>query len=158
MPTEIERKFLVRKSDWDYFDKGKGSLYRQGYLLSEAGKTIRVRVTETEGFLTIKGKTTGFSKPEYEYAIPKNEAEELLHQFCSAVVSKIRYKVYFKGKLWEVDEFLGDNEGLLIAEIELTHEEESFDVPHWVEKEVTAEKRYSNSSLSRFPFKYWVGN
>ncbi len=155
MPIEIERKFLVNHEKWDNLVKPIGHHYRQGYLVAEAGKTIRVRVTDVSGYITIKGAMVGVSRSEFEYEIPKEEAEELLDRFAVSELSKIRYKIEFAGKLWEVDEFLGKNSGLLMAEIELTSEEEEFQRPDWIEEEVTADKRYYNSYLSVNPFGKW---
>lgn len=155
MPIEIERKFLVNKKAWEATAKSEGEAYRQGYLLTEAAKTIRVRLTPSKGFLTIKGKSEGASRLEYEYEIPQEEAKELLDNFASSELSKDRFKLAFKGKLWEVDVFHGKNEGLTVAEIELESEEESFEIPEWISKEVTGEHKYFNSSLTLKPFKSW---
>lgn len=158
MSIEIERKFLVNRPKWDKLDKSHGNRYRQGYLVAEEGMTIRVRVTDDCGYITIKGKTVGASRPEYEYKIPKGEANELLDRFAVSELSKIRYKVEFEGKLWEVDQFLGENSGLLMAEIELASEEEEFQRPDWIETEVTDDKRYYNSYLSKNPFDKWIND
>lgn len=156
MGIEIERKFLVNKDAWSKI-KANGILYRQGYLLREEGKSIRVRIVEGDkGYLTIKGKTNRFSRPEYEYPLPAQDAEELLQRFCSAVIEKKRYKITVNNKQWEVDEFLEDNEGLLVAELELSDENEAFQLPDWIEKEVTNDTRYYNSQLSVNPFKNWT--
>ncbi len=155
MPIEIERKFLVNRNLWGKIAKHQGIHYRQGYLVAEAGKTIRVRVTDLYGYITIKGASTEMSRSEFEYKIPKGDAEELLNLFAVSELSKIRYKIEYAGKLWEVDEFLGDNSGLLMAEIELTSEEEEFQLPEWIEAEVTGDKRYYNSYLSQNPFNTW---
>jgi CYTH domain-containing protein len=155
MGIEIERKFLVNKEKWSQVVKEKKSLYRQGYIVSDPGKTIRVRLTDNSAFLTIKGLTVGASRAEYEYAIPIEDAQQLLDGFCDAVVSKTRNFISYDSWLWEVDEFLGDNEGLIIAEIELDAEDESFTLPDWVGEEVTSEKKYSNSNLARNPYKNW---
>ena len=155
MGIEIERKFLVNKEKWDQVVKEKQSLYRQGYIVSDPEKTIRVRLTDKDAFLTIKGLSVGISRTEFEYSIPVDEAQQLLDGFCDSVVSKIRYFITYDNKLWEVDEFLGDNEGLMVAEIELESEEETFSLPEWVGKEVTSEKKYSNSNLAKRPYKDW---
>jgi len=153
--VEIERKYLVHIEKWNRIDKGKKHFYRQGYLLTDPAKTIRVRVTGESGFITIKGKSVGASRQEYEYVIPKQDAIELLNQFCSSDVSKFRYIIPFAGKVWEVDEFLGANEGLIVAEIELSTEDEKFETPEWISKEVTGIEKYYNSNLSKRPFKEW---
>jgi CYTH domain-containing protein len=155
MGIEIERKFLVNKEKWRRIVKEKKSFYRQGYIVSDPEKTIRVRLTDTAGYITIKGLSVGASRPEFEYSIPKADATELLDNFCESEVSKIRYFITYDNKLWEVDEFAGDNEGLIVAEIELSSEDETFSVPDWIDKEVTADKRYSNSNLSLNPYKNW---
>lgn len=155
MPLEIERKYLVNKEIWQETKKPKGMFFRQGYLLTDPNKTIRVRVTDTKSYLTIKGLSIGATRPEFEYEIPKDEAEQLLDMFAISDLTKIRYKVLFNNKLWEVDEFLGNNMGLIVAEIELESEDEAFDLPNWVEKEVTGENEYYNSNLSLFPYKNW---
>lgn len=155
MGREIERKYLVNKNKWQLLDKPQGQLYRQGYLLTDPYKTIRVRQTEDKGFLTIKGLTIGATRSEYEYEIPLDEAKELLDQFSIAELSKIRYKISLDGKIWEVDEFLGENIGLIIAEIELSSEDEVFNIPEWLEKEVTSEEKYYNSNLTIDPYKNW---
>jgi adenylate cyclase len=155
MGIEIERKFLVNKEKWNQVIKEKKAFFRQGYIVSDAVKTIRVRLTEETGYLTIKGPAVGLSRPEYEYSIPKEDAQELLKSFCNSEVSKIRYFIGHNNKLWEVDEFLGQNEGLIVAEIELASADESFSIPDWIDKEVTAEKKYSNSNLAINPYRNW---
>lgn len=155
MGLEIERKFLVNPAKWAAAEKPKREFYRQGYMLTDPNKTIRVRATDTKGFLTIKGKTEGATRAEFEYEIPKEEAIQLLNMFAVSDLTKYRYKVIFAEKLWEVDVFLGENEGLIVAEIELSSEREMFDLPDWAAEEVTAEKKYYNSNLSTVPFKQW---
>ena len=155
MAIEIERKFLINVAKWKVAAKDKGTYYKQGYLLIEPGKTIRVRVSDLQGFITIKGPAAGASRPEFEYEIPLADAEELLKKFCLSVISKIRYNIYYLGKQWEVDEFLDENEGLMVAEIELSSEDEAIDLPGWIENEVTGEEKYYNSNLSRNPYKTW---
>jgi CYTH domain-containing protein len=155
MGVEIERKFLVKKEKWGLIVKEEKSFYRQGYIVSDPEKTIRVRLTDSTGYLTIKGLTVGAARPEFEYPIPKEEAQQLLDNFCESELSKIRYFITYDNKLWEVDEFLGSNEGLIVAEIELTGENESFSLPDWIDKEVTNDKKYSNSNLAINPYKNW---
>ena len=156
MGKEIERKFLIDQQKWDNLNKPEGKLFRQGYLLTDKDKTIRVRATETKGFLTIKGQTIGATRLEYEYEIPVTEATELLDNFAVSELSKTRYEIKFNDKLWEVDVFSGDNLGLIVAEIELESEDETFDLPDWVSTEVTEEAKYYNSNLTVKPFKDWV--
>ena len=155
MGKEIERKYLVDKEKWDFISKPSGQIYRQGYLLTDPAKTIRIRSTEQAGFLTIKGISIGATRQEYEYEIPLTDSKELLDNFSVSELSKIRYKISFGNKLWEIDEFLDDNFGLIIAEIELTSEDETFDIPEWIEKEVTGEEKYYNSNLTILPYKKW---
>jgi len=152
---EIERKFLVDPEKWNRQVKPDGVLIHQGYLSHNDGLTIRIRIAGDLGFLTIKGETTGISRMEYEYPIPVKDAHVLLDQHCKHSLVKIRYTLEACGKQWEVDEFLGYNEGLLMAEIELSSETEVFDLPEWIEKEVSGDDRYNNSSLSKRPFTQW---
>jgi adenylate cyclase len=155
MGIEIERKFLVDHKLWNQLSKPKGVNFSQGYILKQEAKTIRIRVTDEDGFITIKGKSVGFSRSEFEYTIPIGEAKQLLADFCEAVVIKIRYRIDFEGKVWEVDVFSGENEGLIVAEIELDDAKEIFNKPGWVGQEVTDDVRYYNSNLSEHPFKKW---
>lgn len=155
MAKEIERKFLLDTAQWQQVEKPAGEHFRQGYLVTDPQKTIRVRLTDTTGYLTIKGISTGATRLEYEYEIPAGEARELLDNFAISELSKIRYKITFQNKIWEVDEFLGANKGLFVAEIELQSEDEPFDLPSWVTKEVTGEEKYYNSNLTTHPYKNW---
>lgn len=155
MAQEIERKFLINLSEWEKLSKPKGKHFRQGYILTDPAKTIRVRKTETSGWLTIKGISVGASRLEYEYEIPLAEAEELLDNFSENELEKVRHEIVYANKLWEVDVFLGDNEGLIVAEIELESEDEDFEIPEWITEEVTHEKKYYNSNLTKYPFKDW---
>jgi adenylate cyclase len=155
MGVEIERKFLVDHEKWQQLTKPEGTHYRQGYLLDDDKRTIRVRLAGEHGFITIKGTTTGITRKEFEYKIPANEAVELLDSFAESEVEKIRYCITIAGKLWEVDEFLADNAGLIMAEIELQHEDEAFENPGWITHEVSDDERYYNSNLSKNPFKKW---
>jgi adenylate cyclase len=151
--VEIERKFLIDTELWKPTVKGIKII--QGYLSIDAEKVIRVRVADEQGFLTIKGKAKGIVRPEFEYEIPKNEAEILLSMCNGLVVEKYRFKEIFMGMLWEVDVFEGKNKGLFLAEIELEHEGQEFDLPGWVGEEVTFDFHYYNSWLARNPFKDW---
>lgn len=155
MGQEIERKYLVDEIKWQQMDKPRGQRYRQGYLSTDPNKTIRIRQTTEKGFLTIKGLSIGAARHEYEYEIPFDEAKELLDKFSISELSKIRYKIFIDNKIWEVDEFFGDNIGLIIAEIELSSEDENFDIPAWIDKEVTGQEKYYNSNLTIEPYKYW---
>ncbi len=155
MAVEIERKFLVDHEKWQALVMPDAMHFRQGYIFSDEKKTIRIRVTDTEAFITIKGTTSGFSRSEFEYTIPTADGIQLLDNFAVSELEKYRYNINYAGKLWEVDEFLGDNKGLLMAEIELDSEDEKFELPPWVAIEVTGDKRYYNSFLSVNPFKSW---
>lgn len=155
MGKEIERKFLVDLEKWNTLSKPAGHHYRQGYILTDPNKTIRVRLTDMNGYLTIKGNSSGASRLEFEYEIPKEEAKELLDNFSESELSKTRYTIEFAQKLWEIDVFEGDNEGLIVAEIELESEEETFEKPDWVAQEVTEEEKYYNANLTKQPFKNW---
>ena len=155
MAIEIERKFLVDKEKWQQLEKPVPMHLRQGYIFSDENKTIRIRVADDQAFITIKGSTTGMSRSEFEYTIPANEGVQLLDNFAVSELEKYRYNITFAGKLWEVDVFLGENQGLLVAEIELDNEDEEFELPLWVTTEVTGDKRYYNSKLSTHPFKNW---
>jgi len=155
MGIEIERKFLVDEKKWGRVAKPPGTFYRQGYLVNEKTRTIRVRVSDKLGFLTIKGTTSGISRKEFEYEIPAKEAIELLDSFASSEIEKTRYCINIDDKTWEVDVFSGDNAGLIVAEIELQHEGEVFTPPDWIAAEVSHDERYYNSNLSLNPFKNW---
>jgi adenylate cyclase len=155
MGLEIERKYLINLAEWQLVEKPYGNSLRQGYMVKEPGKTVRIRITNQQSFITIKGKSKGATRAEYEYEIPRSDAEELLIGFCEDIITKIRYDIEFAGKTWEVDVFFGDNAGLIIAEIELKSEDEAFEKPTWVGQEVTHDKRYFNSNLSVHPYTKW---
>ncbi len=155
MGVEIERKFLVDHEKWQQVVKPIGTHYRQGYLLNDDHRTIRVRVTDQQGFITLKGAASGITRKEYEYKIPVADGIELLDGFAVSEVEKTRYRIEFAGKLWEVDEFSGSNAGLIVAEIELQNENEEFEKPAWITNEVSDDDRYYNSSLSVHPFREW---
>lgn len=155
MPTEIERKFLVIDGAWRA-QAHRRQLYRQGYLASGSQCSVRVRVGGEQAWLGLKGRVRGASRLEYEYSIPVGEANEILDQLCdSGLVEKIRHWVCFAGHEWEVDEFLGANAGLVMAELELDREDEEFERPPWLGLEVTHDLRYYNSSLAVHPFNSW---
>ena len=146
MGKEIERKFLVKGSTFKKL--AKPEYYRQAYFNTNPDFTIRIRITDDKAFLTIKGKTYNATRLEYEYEIPIADAEEMIEKFCrKPQIEKNRYKINFKGFLWEVDEFLGKNKGLVIAEIELTDPAEKFAKPGWVGEEVTGNPDYYNVNL-----------
>jgi CYTH domain-containing protein len=154
MGLEIEKKYLVKDTSWK--QQAKGVHYRQGYLSSNPERTVRVRTLENKAFLTIKGISAGAVRSEYEYEIPFTEALELLTQLCEKpIIEKIRYKITYKGLIWEVDEFSGENQGLLVAEVELTNEQQEIELPPWVGEEVTTDTRYYNANLIKHPFTKW---
>ena len=154
MPVEIERKFLVKGDSWR--NLATGSFYRQGYISLAPERIVRVRTIENKGFLTIKGVTKGFSRAEYEYEIPLHDANEMLDQLCERpLIEKNRYKIEYKGLVWEVDDFLGDNQGLILAEVELIEENQEIALPGWIGEEVTGDPRYYNASLVKYPFNKW---
>jgi CYTH domain-containing protein len=151
---ETERKFLVTSTEWKR--NSEGVLYRQGYLSTEPGRTVRVRLEGNRGKLTIKGKKESGSGDEYEYDIPGNDAAYIIDNLClKPIIEKIRYKVDFKGYTWEVDEFLKENKGLVIAEIELESPFQEFEKPAWVGEDVTEDQRYKNANLVKKPFMEW---
>lgn len=156
MKQEIERKFLVRGDGWRSA-AGAGISCRQGYISTESsGATVRVRLMDGQGFLTIKGRTQGISRPEMEYEIPTADAEYMLTHFCDGgVVEKVRYFIRTGSLCWEVDEFSGANEGLVVAEIELENESQPFEKPEWLGPEVSHDRRYTNAALARTPFARW---
>ncbi len=155
MGKEIERKYLVHQDRWDAHLKGSGIPYQQGYLLNTAEKIVRVRTAGSKGFITIKGPVSGITRTEFEYDIPLQDAQDLLQQFCESVIHKIRHTLEHDGKAWEVDVFQGNNEGLIVSEIELQSEDEIVVLPNWVDKEVSDDPRYFNSYLAEHPFKEW---
>jgi adenylate cyclase len=154
MGVEIERKFLVHGTEWQ---AGLlGIEYRQGYLNVDPDRTVRVRLAGDQGYLTIKGTSTGASRLEFEYSIPADEAVQLLELLCrKPLIEKIRYRVPHAGQTWDVDEFFGDNRGLVLAEIELDYEGQTFELPPWVGQEVTADTRFYNACLAERPLVCW---
>ena len=156
MSLEIERKFLVKNDDFKkvYYQK---TAIKQGYLNSDKNRTVRIRITDDKAFITIKGKSnkTGTSRFEWEKEISISEAEQLLLLCEPSIIDKTRFLVKSEQHVFEVDEFYGDNNGLVVAEIELNSEYESFKKPTWLGKEVTGDLKYYNSSLSKTPFKNW---
>ena len=153
MAKEIERKFLVKGDAWRGL--AKGTTYRQGYLNSAEERTVRVRTAEDKAFLTIKGLTVGATRAEYEYEIPPVDAERMLCDFCNGVVEKVRHYVPVAGCTFEVDEFLGENAGLVVAEIELTAIDQVFPRPPWLGRDVTDRLRYYNLNLLEHPYSRW---
>ena len=155
MATEIEHKFLVSSEAWRN-TAAPGSHYRQGYLANSEGASVRVRVADGKGYLNIKSMTLGVKRHEFEYTIPVDDAEEMLAQLCvGALIEKTRYRVEHAGHVWEVDVFEGDNEGLVVAEIELDREGEAFEIPPWAGREVSHDTRYYNVCLAQQPYREW---
>jgi CYTH domain-containing protein len=154
MGIEIERKFLLKGSEWKKLTEGV--VYRQGYISSDKEKTVRIRTVGDVGYLTIKGASKGAVRMEYEYEIPVQDALVMLEKLCQPpVIEKKRYCVRYKGFIWEIDEFFKENEGLVVAEIELEDEHQSFEKPGWVGEEVTEDSRYFNANLARHPYSSW---
>ena len=155
MATEIERKFLVRNESWRVH-VSSGIFYRQGYMASTTTCSMRVRCGGDQGFINLKSATLGITRKEYEYPIPEQDANEILDLFCERpLIEKTRYLVEHAGHVWEVDVFAGDNEGLIVAEIELDDADEFFALPDWAGEEVSHDSRYYNVCLVKNPFKNW---
>ena len=152
MGIEIERKFLVVGDDWR---AAPAVPYAQGYLNRDKARTVRVRVVRDQAWLTIKGVSTGATRAEFDYPIPVADAEQLLALCDGPVIRKTRRVIEHAGATWEVDEFQGDNAGLVVAEIELPSEDAAFQRPAWLGAEVTHDARYFNSSLAAAPFSTW---
>jgi len=151
---EIERKFLVSGDAWRR--DARGTFCRQGYLLASDDCVVRVRVTGEQACLTVKGRKTGLSCPEYEYPIPVADATDLLEQLCpKPFIEKIRYTLDFMGMRWEIDEFEGENKGLVVAEVELQQEDQIIELPEWVGREVSFDPKYWNINLMKHPYCRW---
>jgi adenylate cyclase len=155
MGIEIERKFLVKNDTWrDQLESAVRIV--QGYLANNAGLTVRVRLKGEEAFLTIKGSSQGISRTEYEYPIPFGDAESMLRELAVfPPIDKVRHRVKSGAHVWEVDVFAGENEGLVLAEVELGSEDEAFEIPDWAGQEVSGDPRYYNVNLARNAFKRW---
>jgi adenylate cyclase len=154
MAKEIERKYLVTGQGWKA--GAQGTVYRQGYLSSLKERVVRVRTIESKGFLTIKGITKGVSRSEFEYEISVEDANTMLDEICEKpLIEKKRYKIAIGSLVFEVDEFFGENAGLVVAEVELADEKQKIDLPAWIGEEVSADPRYFNSNLIRHPFTKW---
>ncbi|MBC3874245.1 CYTH domain-containing protein [Undibacterium flavidum] len=154
MAIEIERKFLVVADDWKQL--ALPVFMRQGYLSSQPGRVVRVRIEDQSAVLTIKGKTTGISRGEWEYPIPLADAKELLDGLCEQpLIEKNRYRIAIDDVIWEVDEFFGENAGLVVAEVELYDAEQAFVKPAWVGVEVSHDHRYANANLFKHPYSHW---
>ena len=153
MGVETERKYLVTGEDWRLL--GRPVSYAQGYLQRGSGRTVRVRLAGEEAFLTVKGPVTGITRQEFEYPIPVEDAQDMLGLCEGPVIQKTRTKIRIGSHLWEVDEFSGENTGLIIAEVELSDPAEIVDPPSWIGEEVTGDPRYYNSNLTIHPYREW---
>ena len=153
MGVEIERKFLV---DFEAIENYDEEFYiKQGYILNSPEKVVRVRVTDTKSYITIKGKNIGATRPEFEYEIPYKDATEMLDTMCSSIIEKTRHIFHIFGDIWEIDEFHGENEGLVVAEVEIPSEDYDLRLPNWIKQEVTDEAKYYNNNLVENPFSKW---
>lgn len=161
MGIEIERKFLLRDDSWRS-GVSASAVFKQRYLPFRSGPehlSGRIRIAGSRAWITIKSAVKGFSRDEFEYEIPLEDAEQMLERFCTGnTVSKIRHTVEYLGYRWEIDEFLGENAGLIVAELELESENQRFPIPPWLGEEVTGDYRYSNSVLAENPYSTWQGN
>jgi adenylate cyclase len=154
MGIEIERKFLVKRDQWRSL--GEGVLYRQGYLSLEKERVVRIRIINHQGYITIKSTSKGASRAEFEYSIPYHDAEYMLKHLCERpLIEKKRYRIKNGELTWEIDEFLNENQGLILAEVELQSEDQDIEFPAWIGQEVTGDPKYYNSNLVRKPFKKW---
>jgi CYTH domain-containing protein len=154
MAMEVERKFLVINDKFK--NDSEAILLRQGYLCIDSERTVRVRRYNEKGFITIKSKTESCSREEFEYSIPVQDANRMLDNLCiKPIIEKVRYFLTYKGNKWIVDEFLGVNKGLVVAEIELENEQQTFERPDWIGTEITADIRYFNSRLTEKPYQGW---
>jgi len=163
MAVEIERKFLVDPEQWQHFLSHSSAHllsrthYQQGYVASSPAKTVRVRIAGDRGYLTLKGATEGYTRAEFEYEIPLSDAEAMLNQLCDPpFIDKVRHRIQWADLVWEVDEFSGDNQGLIVAEVELQDAQQRVDLPPWVAAEVSHDYRYYNAYLAQHPFSAWT--
>ncbi len=154
MAKEIERKFLIKNENWKTLVKSQIQI-KQGYLNDDPNRAVRIRIKDQKGIITIKGKTTGFSRLEFEYEIPYPDALALLKLCNQPIIEKTRYHVFENDLLWEIDIFEGDNKGLQIVEVELDAEDQKVQTPEWVGQEVTDDSKYYNLSLMTFPYTQW---
>lgn len=155
MAIEIEHKFLLANDNWRN-EVTHSSYYKQGYLSQDKNSTVRIRVSDQEAWLVIKGATIGISRPEYTYDIPLHEAHQMLDKLCEKpLIEKVRHFITRSEHIWEIDEFKGENEGLVVAEIELSSESEAFEKPEWIGADVSYDARYYNSNLSNHPYQSW---
>ncbi|MBD1914819.1 MULTISPECIES: CYTH domain-containing protein [Cyanophyceae] len=154
MGQEIERKFLVVGDGWR--QAAQGELIRQGYIPTQDARTVRVRRVGDRAYLTLKGPAVGLVRPEFEYPIPVADAQTMLATLCQPpLIEKTRYRLPLGNVVWEIDEFLGENQGLIVAEVELTSADQVVNLPDWIGAEVSYDSRYQNSNLARHPFRSW---
>ncbi|MBD2530989.1 CYTH domain-containing protein [Nostoc flagelliforme FACHB-838] len=154
MAKEIERKYLVLGDSWRGL--AEGSVYRQGYIATQDKVAVRIRVVGKKSYLTIKGPSIKYSRLEFEYPIPVEDAQEMLETLCERpFIEKVRYKIEWRGLIWEIDEFDGVNKGLILAEVELSDENQQIELPTWIGQEVSDDARYFNSNLVKHPFSQW---
>ena len=158
MAIEIEHKFLLASDAWRE-QVSHSVIYKQGYLSSQPTSSIRVRISDNQAWLNIKSATIGTQRHEYEYEIPLTDAQEILDNLClKPVIEKTRHFVMHNNHLWEIDEFDGENAGLIVAEIELDSADETFAKPDWIGADVTQDMRYYNNNLAREPYSQWRDN
>lgn len=154
MAAEIERKFLVTSDEYRHL--AEPVPYRQGYIAIMIDKVVRIRTVGDKGYITVKARINDTTRKEYEYEIPLADTLAMFNEVCTnGMIEKFRYKIRYDGFVWEVDEFQGNNKGLVVAEIELTSEDQPFHKPLWVGKEVTGDPRYLNANLALNPFTKW---
>ncbi len=153
MAAEIERKYRIGNADWR--GGAAGVRMAQGYLSLDPDRTVRVRVADGAAWITIKGRTVGITRAEFEFEIPPEQAQALLELCLPTIIDKTRYRIYHHGYIWEVDVFHGENDGLIMAEVELSNESDTPEIPPWELTEVSADPRYFNSYLARHPFQSW---
>lgn len=155
MALEIERKYLVINDKWKENILSE-SVLKQGYIAHQPNATVRVRIADSTAYLNIKSATTGITRAEFEYQIPLADAEQILEQVAdSPFIDKTRYKVQWGNHVWDLDLFAGENQGLIMAEVELSSEDESFELPPWAGEEVSGDPRYYNASLVKHPYSQW---
>lgn len=154
MAVETERKFLLKNDNWRPLVSSQKNIM-QGYLNSEPERTVRIRISGNQGIITIKSKPEGLSRSEFEYDIPVADARKMMALCEKPIIEKTRNLLTFEGKLWEIDEFEGDNQGLIVAEVELQSEQEAIELPPWLGEEVSYDKRYFNASLIKHPYGQW---
>ncbi len=155
MGYEIERKFLLKNELWR--DLAEGQYYRQGYLVSDRGRTVRIRTRGDSGILTVKGPQTNNVRLEYEYEIPMTDAIHMLRDLCiQPIIEKIRYRIPMSSFIWEIDEFTGENQGLIVAEVELESPDQQIQLPSWIGREVSDEPRFYNANLILYPYSKWT--